>query len=141
MTDEAWRDELRSRGHRVTPQREAVLRAVRDLPHPTAESVHARLARTEPGLSLSTVYRTLAVLQDLGVVVHSHIGAGPPVYHLAEDPPHVHLSCLTCGEVTSVPVDAAAGFADEVGARTGFRLDPTHSAVYGICAGCATLDT
>ncbi len=137
MSDEAWREQLRSHGQRVTPQREAILRAVQDLPHPTAESIHAHLVAAEPGLSLSTVYRTLVVLQDLGVVTHAHFGSGPPVYHLADRPPHVHLSCLRCGAVTSVPGELAAGFAEEVGAAVGFRIDPTHSAVYGVCRACA----
>lgn len=137
MTEEAWRVRLRAGGHRITPQREAVLRAVHDLPHPTAESIHAHLAAFEPGLSLSTVYRNLAVLQELDVITHAHIGSGPPVYHLAGTAPHIHLSCLRCGSVTSVPATAAHPFAADVAERTGFQVDPSHSAVYGICAQCA----
>lgn len=137
MSEEAWRARLRAGGHRITPQREAVLRAVTDLPHPTAESIHAHLVESDPGLSLSTVYRNLAVLQELAVITHAHIGTGPPAYHLADTAPHIHLSCLGCGAVASVPATAAADFADDVATRTGFRVDATHSAVYGICARCA----
>lgn len=136
MTGESWRDRLRAEGHRVTPQREAILQAVSELSHPTAESVHHHLQRAEPALNLSTVYRTLAVLSDLGVVTHAHIGAGPPVYHLADEPPHIHLSCLSCHRVFSIPVTVAAGFADTVQQETGFTVDPTHAAVYGRCADC-----
>lgn len=137
MTEEAWRSRLRAGGHRITPQREAVLQAVHDLPHPTAESIHAHLVRSEPGLSLSTVYRNLAVLQELDVITHAHIGSGAPVYHLSGTAPHVHLSCLRCGAVASVPATSAEAFATEVAVETGFRIDATHSAVYGICARCA----
>ena len=140
MTDEVWRDQLRSRGQRVTPQREAILRALSTLPHPTPESIHASLIEEEPGLSLSTVYRTLAVLQDLEIVSHAHIGPGSPVYHLVERPPHIHLSCLRCGVVVSVPIDSAAGFTRDVAESTGFRIDATHSAVDGVCAGCGTIE-
>ena len=137
MAEEAWRSRLRAGGHRITPQREAVLQAVHDLPHPTAESIHAHLAQSEPGLSLSTVYRNLAVLQELDVITHAHFGSGAPVYHLAGTDPHLHLSCLRCGTVASVPGAAAEPFATAVAAATGFRIDPTHSAVYGICERCA----
>lgn len=111
-------------------------RAVAELPHASAESVHAHLRGTDPDLSLSTVYRTLAVLQDLGVIVHTHLG-GASVYHLAGADPHIHLSCLSCDRVTSVGIDAAADFSQEVVSRTGFRVDPTHSAVHGLCSECA----
>lgn len=135
MTEEAWRDRLRAQGHRITPQREAVARAVAELPHASAESVHAYLHSSDPDLSLSTVYRTLAVLQDLGVIEHTHLG-GASVYHLSGTAPHIHLSCLRCGAVQSVDLQSAAGFADEVLRRTGFRVDVTHSAVHGLCADC-----
>lgn len=137
MAEEAWRSRLRAEGHRVTPQREAVLQAIHELPHPTAESIHAHLQQAEPGLSLSTVYRNLTVLQDLDVITHAHLGSGPPVYHLAATAPHIHLSCLRCGTVASVDVAAAGAFAARVLAETGFRIDPTHSAIHGICARCA----
>lgn len=114
-----------------------MLRAVQDLSHPTAESIHAHLVVTDPDLSMSTVYRNLAVLQEIGVVTHAHIGSGPPVYHLADGVPHIHLSCLRCGAVSSVAPDLADGFATQVVAASGFRIDATHSAVYGICARCA----
>jgi Fur family transcriptional regulator, ferric uptake regulator len=135
VTEEAWRERLRAQGHRITPQREAVARAVAELPHASAESVHAHLHPTDPDLSLSTVYRTLAVLQDLGVIEHTHLG-GASVYHLSGTVPHIHLSCLRCGIVQSVDLDSAGGFADEVLRRTGFRVDVTHSAVHGVCADC-----
>lgn len=137
VTEPAWRRRLRAGGHRVTHQREAILTAITELTHPTAESIHQHLAAREPALNLSTVYRTLAVLQDLGVISHAHVGSGPPVYHLADDPPHVHLSCLDCGRVTSIPASATAEFVAAVAARTGFHCDPTHSAIYGRCADCA----
>ncbi len=114
-----------------------MLEAVRGQSHPTAESIHESLQASDPGLSLSTVYRNLTVLQEAGVITHAHFGSGPPVYHLAGTSPHIHLSCLDCGSVTSVETSAADGFAEAVDAESGFRIDPTHSAVYGLCATCA----
>jgi Fur family ferric uptake transcriptional regulator len=136
VTSDTWRTRLRAGGHRVTPQREAVLRAVQELSHPCADSIHAYLVRDEPGLSLSTVYRNLTVLQDLGIITHAHVGPGAPVYHVASAEPHIHLSCLSCGAVASVPAATAQPFADAVAATTGFQVDTTHAAVYGVCASC-----
>ncbi|MFN8125197.1 MAG: Fur family transcriptional regulator [Candidatus Nanopelagicales bacterium] len=136
MTEEAWRARLRARGHRITPQREAVARAVAELPHASAESVHAHLRSDDPDLSLSTVYRNLTVLQELGVIEHTHLGT-TSVYHLVGEDPHIHLSCLRCHAVRSVPADVADDFAAQVAELTGFQLDATHSAVHGLCAECA----
>lgn len=137
MTPEAeWTLALRSSGHRVTSQRLAILSALSASRHPTAESLHDQLQAQEPTLSLSTVYRNLAVLQDVGLVTHAHVGAGGPVYHLASEPAHIHLSCLRCGSVTSVVAATARAFADRVAAETWFQIDPGHSAVYGVCGSC-----
>lgn len=131
-----WEQRLRRRGYRITEQRHLVLAAVRDLSHATPESILARVRADEPTLNLSTVYRALAVLQDVGLVTHSHIGAGSPAYHIAEEPPHLHLTCIGCGSVTSVPVEIGDGFAADVAAANGFAMDLRHAAVYGRCFEC-----
>lgn len=132
----SWQDRLRAGGHRVTPQRTAILAAIETLSHPTAESIYEHVHGDEPTLNRSTVYRTLQVLQDLGLITHAHLGSGAPVYHLADDPPHVHLVCLSCQRVVSLPVTEARSFAATVERRTGFGIDATHSAIYGTCAQC-----
>lgn len=136
MVQPTWQERLRAGGHRITPQRASILAAVAELEHPTPESILQHLKPSEPTLNASTVYRTLAVLQDLGLITHAHIGSGSPVYHLADTPPHIHLSCLSCGAVESLPVPAGATFAAEVESVNGFRIDPTHSAIFGVCARC-----
>ncbi len=138
MAESEWEAALRSHGHRVTPQRLAILRMVSAIRHPTAESIYEAMGEAEPSLNLSTVYRNLAVLQEVGLVTHAHIDAKAPVYHLAAEPNHIHLSCLTCGEVTSVQPETAAAFAERVATDTGFQIRPGHSAVYGFCPKCST---
>ena len=131
-----WERALRERGHRVTAPRLAILQALMTAKHPTAESIHEKLRGSQPSVNLSTVYRNLAVLQEAGIVTHTHVGSGAPVYHLAEEADHIHLSCLNCGRVSSVPAAAAEEFASRVAADTGFTIEPGHSAVYGWCGGC-----
>jgi Fur family ferric uptake transcriptional regulator len=133
-----WEATLRSRGYRITAQRLAILHTIATSRHPTAESIFDHLRHSEPALNLSTVYRNLAVLQEVGLVTHAHFGSGAPIYHLADEPPHIHLSCLRCGRVTSVGPDTAAAFARRVLADTGFVIDTSHSAVHGLCRECST---
>ena len=136
MADSEWEAALRSHGHRVTSQRLAILRSISTMKHPTAESIHEALGQAEPSLNLSTVYRNLAVLQEVGLVTHAHIDARAPVYHLAAEPSHIHLACLVCGDVTSVEPETAGAFAERVALDTDFVIQPGHSAVYGYCPNC-----
>jgi Fur family ferric uptake transcriptional regulator len=126
---------LRARGLRVTPQREMVLAAVRELGHATPEQIGERV----PGVDVTTVYRTLELLEEIGLVRHAHLGHGPPSYRPAEDD-HIHVVCHACGTV----VDAEPGLVDEMERRLltdrGFRLDRSHFTVFGRCRDCAAAE-
>ena len=69
----SWDQELRSRGYRVTPQRQLVLEAVAALDHATPEEIAANVQRTAKGVTISTIYRTLELLDSLGLVAHTHL--------------------------------------------------------------------
>jgi len=131
-----WRDELRARGYRLTPQRQLVLEAVYELQHGTPEEIGARVRRTAAAVNSSTVYRTLELLEQLRLVSHTHLGHGAPTYHPASASEHLHLVCRDCGAVTEIDV----GLADELVARVrgehGFDTDLMHFAVYGRCREC-----
>ncbi|GAB3479787.1 Fur family transcriptional regulator [Nocardiopsis coralliicola] len=129
-----WQQELRDRGYRVTPQRRAVLDAVGALEHATPEAIHARVGE---GLNLSTVYRTLDLLERLGLVTHTHLGAGAPSYHLAEEADHLHVVCRSCGGVADAPLDLAADMVRRLAAESGFSADARHLTVFGECGDCA----
>ena len=132
-------ERLRSRGLRLTPQRKQVLAAVADLEHGTPEEIGARLrADAGPGGAApdtSTVYRTLELLERLGLVWHTHLGKGAPVYHAAEHP-HLHVVCASCGEIASAPPGLLDSAAERLGAELGFTLDVGHVALSGTCATC-----
>jgi len=74
-------DELRARGLRLTAQRQLVLESVYRLGHATPDQVHAEVARTAAGVNITTVYRTLELLEELGLVTHAHLSHGAPTYH------------------------------------------------------------
>lgn len=132
-----WRDRLRAGGYRVTPQRQLVLQAVRRLDHATPEQILVDVQQTAEAVNLSTVYRTLDVLEDVGLVTHAHIGHGSPAYHSTEEVAHIHLVCGRCGTVLSVPAAAAEPFAEQLRAQTGFHTDISHLSLHGVCSGCA----
>jgi Fur family transcriptional regulator, ferric uptake regulator len=124
---------LRQRGERMTGPRKAVLVALAASGgHLGAEDVVAAVHR-------ASVYRTLDALCALGVVQHVHIGHGATAYHLVHDvDPHVHVQCNSCGAVVDLPVDVLDAAAQRMAAETGFVLDPTHVALSGTCAACAS---
>lgn len=130
-----WWVRLRSTGHRLTPQRELVLDAVTALRHATPEQVHEHVLVADPHLSISTVYRTLELLEELGLVRHAHFDHGAPSYHRAGHE-HLHLVCHDCGAITSVDLGVAADFAARLRAVTGFDTDLDHFAVHGRCRDC-----
>lgn len=128
---------LRARGRRATPQRRLVLDALGQLGHATPEQVGERVQAVAPSVSLSTVYRTLELLEELGVVSHTHLGHGAPSYHLSSHRDHVHLVCRRCGGVQEADAARAHGLAEEVAERYGFVTDVGHLSLDGLCAGCA----
>ena len=85
-----WDQRLREHGFRITPQRQLVLEAVEYLRHGTPEEILFEVQRTASGVNLSTVYRTLEVLEDVGLVTHAHIGHGAPTYHAVDEDIHIH---------------------------------------------------
>ena len=130
MTDDLA-TRLRARGMRMTPQRENVLAAVRQLRHATPE----QLSEAVPGVDITTVYRTLEVLEEIGLVRHTHLGHGAPTFRPADDQ-HVHVVCHACGRVSDAPETLADELADRLRAEQGFVLDRSHFTVFGQCRDC-----
>ncbi len=128
---------LRARGKRLTTQRERVLAAVGRLGHATPDALVEALAADGGGaLPVSTVYRSLDALQELGLVGHTHVDHRTPSYHLAEHATHVHVVCRRCGWVGEVPLEAADELVARVDDQLGFAADVSHAAVHGLCRTC-----
>jgi Fur family transcriptional regulator, ferric uptake regulator len=133
---QAWDKELRARGYRVTPQRQLVLEAVTKLEHATPEEIWADVQQTASGVNISTIYRTLELLEQLGLVTHNHLRHGAPSYHLAAEAEHVHLVCSACGRITQVGPEAVASLVTALDTEHGFRTDVAHLTIFGWCADC-----
>ncbi len=131
-----WDVQLRARGYRVTPQRQLVLEAIGQLDHATPEAIAAAVRKTARGVNISTVYRTLELLDELGLVTHHHLNDGAPTYHLASESDHVHLVCQDCGGVSEVRPEAIKPLITALDQEQGFETDVAHLTVFGRCAAC-----
>lgn len=129
-------DELRARGLRLTAQRQLVLEAVYRLGHATPDQVHAEVARTAAGVNITTVYRTLELLEELGLITHTHLSHGAPTYHPVGEQQHVHLVCRQCGGLTEAPLELLAPLADTLARERSFQVDIGHVALFGRCGDC-----
>ena len=132
-----WQAQLRARGYRLTPQRQLVLEAVARLGHATPEDIVRQVRQTATGVNISTVYRTLELLEELGLVQHAHLGHGAPTYSVAAEDDHVHLVCRDCGGIDEAPPELVAPIVEQLAATRGFQVDVGHFAVFGRCGQCA----
>lgn len=128
---------FRARGLKVTPQREAVFRALHgNQVHPTAESVHATVTADMPTVSLRTVYQVLNDLAAMGEVQQLDLGTGSSRF----DPNvggHHHLVCTGCGKVRDLAVEFS-GVHVPAGAEQGFTVDTAEIVFRGRCDRCST---
>jgi|ERR1700760_3141653 Fur family transcriptional regulator, ferric uptake regulator len=132
----SWDEELRSRGYRVTPQRQLVLEAVARLGHATPEEIAGCVQQTAKGVNISTIYRTLELLDSLGLVTHTHLHHGAPTYHLASDAGHVHLVCQNCGKIDEASQEEIAPLIKGLDTAHGFETNVSHLTVFGRCHDC-----
>ena len=136
MTQHDWREKLRGSGYRLTPQRELILRAVEDLGHATPDEVLARVRQQSSAVNVSTVYRTLEVLEHLGLIRHAHLSDRAPTYHSVTEHEHFHLVCRNCHRIVSVDPDVLAALGDRLREEHGFVVDVGHLTVFGTCENC-----
>jgi Fur family transcriptional regulator, ferric uptake regulator len=133
---QTWDDTLRASGYRVTPQRQLVLEAVTRLEHATPEEIYAQVRQTAVGINLSTVYRTLELLEQIGLVTHTHLGHGAHRYHLAANAQHVHLVCRGCDAIIQLDPAAVSTLVTDLESQYGFQTDVGHLTVFGTCEQC-----
>lgn len=133
-------DQLRAQDHRVTGARRAVIETLaRHGGHPNAVELSAEIEKRHPGIHLATVYRTLEVLTELGVVTHVHMGHGAAAYHLSslvQEQEHLHARCRTCERVFDLPADMLDPIRTRLADESDFVLDPRHVALSGACRAC-----
>ena len=128
---------LREQGYRLTPQRMMILSAIeKGIDHVSAEEIYAKVAAKYPQVNISTVYRTLELLERLGLVTETDMGDGRLRYHPADKGHHHHLVCTECGAITDLDESTLARLKDVLFNRYDFDAELRHMAIFGLCASC-----
>jgi Fur family transcriptional regulator, ferric uptake regulator len=123
--------------HRVTGQRRALLEIIRvQGEHLDADELHRLARRRYPRLSLSTVYRTLSLLRDLGLIDEVHLGEDHHHYELKPSAVHHHLICLSCGRIEEFSSVLAEELAASVAREHDFEVHGVQIDLTGFCARC-----
>jgi Fur family transcriptional regulator, ferric uptake regulator len=136
-TPTAVREHLRRAGMRWTPQRRLIVEVIEATNgHVTGSELVDRCRALDPETTPSTVYRTLRVLEDLGVVQHAHGRDGREEFHIRPAETHGHLHCSICGDSWEISPADAASAVRELRDRLGFEVDLSHLSVGGRCATC-----
>jgi Fur family transcriptional regulator, ferric uptake regulator len=128
---------LRSRGYRLTNQRRSIVRELEGTRHLSAEEIYDRVKGGYPDLGLSTVYRTLDLLHELGIVRKEDFGEGYSRYELATERMHHHARCEECGAVIEFNEELMEYLALQVERETGFVTDWHEITLHGRCANCS----
>ncbi len=127
---------VRRHGGRATPARRLLLDALFESGgHRSAEELATEVHARAPDVHLSTIYRNLEELEQLGVIDGTRLGSGPATYHLASVA-HGHLVCEKCGSMTEVPDEMFRDLIRMARTGYGFIVNPHRFAVTGRCADC-----
>ncbi|MBC8448205.1 MAG: transcriptional repressor [Chloroflexi bacterium] len=135
--DESIRRILRQAGKRVTPQRVLILETIREGGgHLDADEIYRRARQKAPHLSLSTVYRTIGVLKEAGVIEELHLGEGHHHYELRAEKGHHHLICQACGQVIEFDCPFSQELWHSLSGKHGFEITDVRLSLLGYCADC-----
>ena len=102
----------------------------------TGAELVERCRAVDPATTPSTVYRTLDVLEELGIVRHAHGADGREEFHVLPEADHGHLHCLGCRETWEIEVGEAALLMAALEADRGFVVELSHLSISGLCRGC-----
>lgn len=131
------RDTFRAKGRRLTSQRRLVLNVLQSSgEHLDAETLYQRAKARDPDISLATVYRTLAVLSEMGLVEEHKLGEGHSHYEAVRETPHYHFVCLSCGKIIEFDAPMVKRIQDRVCQQEGVCVVDAHLRLTGYCAGC-----
>lgn len=134
-------ERLRQAGYKITPARLAVLEIIlREGQHQNPGEILRLAQAIHPNTGRATVYRTLELLTQLGIVRPIYVGESGPTYIRAEGGHH-HLVCAGCGKVVDFEQCVADSMERELEARFGFRIRSHLLEFYGLCAECYTVES
>ena len=129
---------LTEQGYRLTPQRMMILSAIENSDdHISAEEIYAQVVTKYPYVNISTVYRTLELLKELGLVTETNLGGGRVRYHPADKGRHHHLVCQECGTIIDLNESVLSSLKSALLKEYKFSADLRHLAIFGRCVNCS----
>jgi len=130
-------ERLKRQGHRMTPQRMAIVRAVlTHAGHPTVEQIHKQMLPDYPTTSLATVYKTISLLKAEGELLELGFGEHGSRYDGLRPRPHPHMICTRCGEILDLDMDSLEAVVAGFAAKTGYAVNSHRFDVFGLCPAC-----
>lgn len=130
-------NDLKERGLRVTPQRAIILESIEGLSgHITAEDIFGVVKEVNSYISLATVYRTLELLKELGLITESNMGTSTTHYALRTHGTHHHAVCRVCGKTMELPSSMFEPIIEQLDSEFDFIADAHHMVVMGWCREC-----
>ena len=134
---ERLQETLRAAGRRLTPQRRLILQVLEESSgHLDADALYARVKAIDPEVSLATVYRTLSLLREIGLIREHRLGQDHGHYEPVHDEPHYHFTCLRCGRVIEFDAPLVEQILQKLCSQENVSIVDTHLHVSGYCARC-----
>lgn len=128
---------LRNSGKRLTRQRQLVLEVLTESEqHLDAEGVHDQAKARDPNISLATVYRTLALLKEVGLVEEHRLGEDHAHFEAVPEEPHYHFTCTCCGRVIEFDAPQVKQVVRRLSEEEGLQISQIHLLLRGTCDHC-----
>ncbi|MFR5264007.1 Fur family transcriptional regulator [Clostridium sp.] len=138
---EALKEQFKSKGYKLTPQRRAIVDNIlnNNGKHLTAEEIYDEVKKQCPEIGLATIYRTILLLEEMGVIYKLDFNDGCSRYEMANDSDqhrHHHLVCSTCGKVYEVEDDLLEDLENQIESKYGFIIEDHAVKFFGTCKEC-----
>ena len=128
---------LRDNGHRITPQRLAIVKILAESKgHPSVENIHAQIKKDFPTMSLATVYKNILLIKSLGEVLELGFPDGSNRYDGNKPHPHPHVICIKCKKIVDSDLESLDEMKKEVASETNFKILNHRLDFFGICDKC-----
>jgi Fur family ferric uptake transcriptional regulator len=139
---ERYLEVFRKNGYKLTTQRRVIFEVLYEHSndHPSPEEIYERVIGKYPEIGLATIYRTLQLMEDLGIVYKMNFNDGLSHYELCmgDSHQHHHLICLQCGRIEEVEIDLLEELEASIEENKGFKITDHSVKFFGICKHCQT---
>jgi Fur family peroxide stress response transcriptional regulator len=134
--------QMQAAGHRMTPQRQAVLEILTNSDtHPTVDQIYERVRIDFPMTSRATIYKTISLAKEMGVVMELEFSQGSNRYDGKRPYPHPHVICTKCKQVMDADDFEIADLKQQIIRKTGYRIVNHRIDFFGICPDCQKAST